>query len=90
MLGRRRRPLLRGAAMAGGAALAYHAGKRGEQRMDQEQAQAEQAPAEQAAPASTGPSQDSMETLKQLGQLHEQGVLTDEEFASQKAKVLAS
>ena len=25
---------------------------------------------------------------KQLGQLHEQGVLTDEEFAAQKAKIL--
>ena len=26
--------------------------------------------------------------LKQLGELHEQGILTDEEFAAQKAKVL--
>jgi hypothetical protein len=26
--------------------------------------------------------------LKQLGELHEQGVLTDEEFAAQKAKLL--
>jgi hypothetical protein len=86
MLGRPRRPLLRGAAMAGGAALAYHAGKRGEQRTDEAQA----GPAAETAPASAGPSQDSMETLKQLGQLHEQGVLTDEEFAAQKAKVLAS
>jgi hypothetical protein len=29
-----------------------------------------------------------MEQLQQLGQLHEQGVLTDEEFAAQKAKIL--
>jgi hypothetical protein len=28
--------------------------------------------------------------LTQLGQLHEQGVLTDEEFAQQKARVLGS
>jgi hypothetical protein len=33
-------------------------------------------------------SSDEMEQLKQLAQLHEQGVLTDEEFAAQKAKVL--
>ena len=29
-----------------------------------------------------------IEQLKELGKLHEQGVLTDEEFAAQKAKVL--
>ncbi len=29
-----------------------------------------------------------MEKLKELGQLHESGVLTDEEFAAAKAKVL--
>jgi hypothetical protein len=33
-------------------------------------------------------SEDAMTKLKELGQLHEQGVLTDEEFAAQKAKVL--
>jgi hypothetical protein len=33
-------------------------------------------------------SEDAMAKLKQLGELHEQGVLTDEEFAAQKAKVL--
>jgi hypothetical protein len=31
-----------------------------------------------------------MEQLQQLGQLHEQGVLTDEEFAAQKAKILGN
>jgi hypothetical protein len=29
-----------------------------------------------------------MERLKQLAQLHDSGVLTDEEFASAKAKIL--
>jgi hypothetical protein len=33
-------------------------------------------------------SQDKINELQQLGQLHEQGVLTDEEFAAQKAKIL--
>jgi hypothetical protein len=33
---------------------------------------------------------DTTERLKELGQLHEQGVLTDEEFAAEKAKVLGT
>jgi Short C-terminal domain len=45
------------------------------------------APAPAAAPAAD--SMDSkIEQLKELGQLHEQGILTDEEFAAQKAKLL--
>jgi len=39
-----------------------------------------------AAPAPAG--QDTVEQLKQLADLHAQGVLTDEEFAAQKAKLL--
>ena len=34
------------------------------------------------------PAPDPIEQLKQLGELHEQGILTDEEFAAQKAKIL--
>jgi hypothetical protein len=44
----------------------------------------EQAP--QAAPVEAAP--DPIEQLKQLGELHQQGVLTDEEFAAQKARLL--
>jgi hypothetical protein len=44
-----------------------------------------QAYAPLAAPAQEA---DPMERLKELGQLHESGVLTDEEFAAAKAKVL--
>jgi hypothetical protein len=43
------------------------------------------APPPPAAPAAPDP----IAQLKQLGELHEQGILTDEEFAAQKAKVLA-
>jgi hypothetical protein len=39
-----------------------------------------------AAPAPTG--QDTVEQIKQLADLHAQGILTDEEFAAQKAKLL--
>ena len=44
-------------------------------------------PSEQAPPpAAAGP--DPIERLKELGELHTAGVLTDEEFAVQKAKIL--
>ena len=43
---------------------------------------------QQYAPAPAEPAPDPIEQLKQLGALHEQGILTDEEFAAQKAKIL--
>ena len=48
---------------------------------------AEPAPAP-AAPAS--PAADPIAQLKELGELRDSGVLTDEEFAAQKAKILGS
>jgi hypothetical protein len=36
------------------------------------------------------PAADPYEELKKLGDLHAQGILTDEEFAAQKAKLLGS
>ena len=47
--------------------------------------QAPPAEAPAAIPASTGI---DMEQLKQLGELHTSGVLSDEEFAAAKAKIL--
>jgi membrane protease subunit (stomatin/prohibitin family) len=52
----------------------------------QEQQQYEQQP-QQMAPAAPA-EQDPMAKLKELGELHQSGVLTDEEFAAAKAKVL--
>ena len=52
----------------------------------QQQQQAAPPPAP-PAPAASGET-DTLAQLKQLGELHEQGVLTDEEFAAQKAKIL--
>jgi Short C-terminal domain/Domain of unknwon function (DUF3824) len=58
---------------------------------DQQQQMAYQqqmAPA-QAAPAPAEPAEDpTMTKLKELGELHKQGILTDEEFAAAKAKAL--
>ena len=51
---------------------------------DQVEYQEQAPPAQPAAAAEDDP----IEQLKELGKLHEQGVLTDEEFAAQKAKVL--
>ncbi|MET0567283.1 MAG: SHOCT domain-containing protein [Acidimicrobiia bacterium] len=47
----------------------------------------QQAPPPPPAPADSG-TDDMIAQLKQLGELHEAGVLTDEEFAAQKAKVM--
>jgi hypothetical protein len=44
------------------------------------------APPPASAPAPAAP--DPIEQLKELGELHAQGILTDEEFAAQKAKIL--
>jgi len=46
---------------------------------------------EQPAPAAPAPApqEDNIAKLRELGELHAQGILTDEEFAAQKAKLLA-
>ena len=51
-----------------------------------EQQMAAAAPAPAPAPAAAA--DDPIAKLKELGELHSQGVLTDEEFAAAKAKVL--
>ncbi len=55
-----------------------------EQQYAQQQQYAEPAP----APAPAEPEKDMMTQLKELAELHDQGILTDEEFAAQKAKIL--
>lgn len=45
---------------------------------------------DQAPPAAAAPSPDPIEQLKELGELRDKGVLTEEEFAAQKAKLLGS
>jgi hypothetical protein len=55
---------------------------------DQQQAY-EQAPAAPPPPQASG-TDDKLAQLQQLGQLREQGILTDAEFEQQKAKILAS
>jgi hypothetical protein len=57
----------------------------------QDQQQYEQqmaAQQQQAAPPAAAPEQDNVAELQQLAQLHDQGILTDEEFAAKKAQIL--
>jgi hypothetical protein len=81
------------AAMVGG--VAYHAGKKVQEGRDDDyerdarmdQLEAQQAQQAQAPPAG-GMTDNTIEQLGKLGQLHEQGVLTDAEFEVQKQKLL--
>ena len=106
----RRRPLLRAAAVGGGA---YIAGKHVANRqanqaayeadqdqrisdLEQQQAyqqpppQYQQPPPQQAPAPAPGASSPMIDQLNQLAELHQQGVLTDEEFAAAKAKLFSS
>ena len=69
---------------AAGAAVAHHRGR----REDEEEQQQQQQPAAQPQYAPAPPN--AADEIEHLAQLHSSGVLTDEEFASAKAKVLGS
>jgi hypothetical protein len=91
---RRRRPLLRAAAVGGGA---YAFGKHRERRQEEEQQQAydegQQSVMSAPAPApaaARGITAEDTHRLAELGELHDQGVLTDDEFAKQKATILGA
>jgi hypothetical protein len=67
-----------------------------DQLEEQQQAPAYAAPPPQAyaapppQPAATGLAPDAIDQLKQLAELKQQGILTDEEFEAQKAKILGT
>jgi hypothetical protein len=89
----RRRPLLRAAAIGGGA---YMVGKNRAQHQaesDSAQGSSQQASSQQGQPAAAAasPHGSSMtDELNRLSGLHQQGSLNDTEFAAAKAKVLSS
>jgi Short C-terminal domain len=99
----RRRPLLRAAAVGGTFAAGRATGRRAEEQQyaaaDQNQpagdmqagqaGQAGQGGQGGPAPAADAGQENSvMEQLSQLATMHDQGALTDQEFAAAKAKVL--
>jgi Short C-terminal domain len=70
-------------------------GKQDEQQYYEQQGraaeQAQAAPAPTPAPAQpAGGTQDTITQLKELAELKSQGILTEDEFAAQKAKILAA
>jgi len=86
----RRRPLRRAAVVGGVAAVAHHAGtKSGQAQAEAQQQAPEYAPAP-APPAPSVASDDMVTQLQNLKKLLDEGVLTQEEFDTQKQKLLAS
>ncbi len=65
------------------------AGRDAQIAADREQAYNDQQQAA-APPPPAAPAADPIQKLKDLADLKDQGVLTEEEFAAQKAKILAS
>ena len=88
------RGMARTAVVAGTAtAVSGRVRRRQESRWAEQEApaSAEQPAAPAPAPAAaSGGSASLIEQLKQLGELKDQGILTEQEFSEQKAKLLAS
>jgi putative oligomerization/nucleic acid binding protein len=94
MLVGRRRPLLRGALVGGTAYMVgRQAARRQQAEADQDEAirglQAEQSQAP-APIATTTVGSDVVSELTRLGELRSQGLLSDQEFAAAKAKLLGA
>jgi hypothetical protein len=88
-----RRRAVVGAGVAAGVA-AHHARKKAEQDQYQDEGPDEQAAVDaqqtqqQSLSSSGGLDSGQMDQLKQLADLRDQGVLTEEEFAEQKSRIL--
>ena len=101
---RRRRPLLRAAAVGGGAYMMGKSRARGQTEQAQQEAEQNQrisdleqqpppyqgAPPPAAAPAAAPAPSPMLDQLNQLAALHQQGVLTDDEFTAAKAKLFGT
>jgi hypothetical protein len=80
------RGIARTAAIAGTATAVSNRVSRRQYNRWSEQDQQQYAPA--PAPAPAAPAPDRFSQLKQLGELKAQGILTEQEFAAEKAKIL--
>ena len=82
------RGIARTAVVAGTAtAVSNRVSRRQAQRWGQQESYAQEPEPSYAEPA---PAADPIEQLKELAALKEQGILTDEEFAAQKARILGT
>jgi Short C-terminal domain len=87
------RGIARTAVVAGTAtAVSNRVSRRQAERWSQQDAAAydEPEPTYAAPPPPAAPAPDIIQQLKDLAELKQQGILTDEEFAAQKAKILGS
>ena len=82
------RTMARTAVIAGTATSVSNRTSRRQQGRWAAQEQQQQAAAAPPPAPAAAPEKDPIERLKELGQLHESGVLTDQEFAAEKAKIL--
>jgi hypothetical protein len=83
------RGMARTAVVAGTAtAVSNRVSRRQANRWADQEAYSYQEPAPAAPAPAAAPAADPIEQLKELGALHQQGILTDEEFAAQKARIL--
>ena len=83
------RGVARTAVIAGTATgVSNRVSRRQASRWSQQEPQQQDVEQPQAAPPPAAP--DPIDRLKELGELRDSGVLTEEEFQAQKAKVLAS
>ncbi len=84
------RGVARTAVVAGTAtAVSNRVSRRQANRWAAQEPQYEQEPAYEEPPPPPPPPEDPIAKLKQLAELRDQGILTDQEFADQKAKLLA-
>jgi hypothetical protein len=82
------RGVARTAVIAGTAtSVSNRVSKRQAERWNQQEA-AQAPPPEQAPPAAAPAGESTIDQLRELGELKSQGILTEEEFAAQKAKLL--
>jgi len=85
------RGVARTAVIAGTATtVSNRVSRRQGERWAQQEGPPQQAPAPEAAPAPAAPAAEPslIDQLRELGELKSQGILTEEEFAAQKAKLL--
>jgi transposase len=84
-MGFRRRTRRR--ALIAGAAIAHHEDRKYAQASEQEP-EYEQAPAPAPQPQYAPPAPDPADEIEHYAKLHEEGALTDDEFAAAKARIL--
>jgi hypothetical protein len=91
LIGRAAQTAARTAVIAGTAtAVSNRVSRRQAERWGQQEgAEYAEAPPPEAPPAPAAAGDSTIDQLKELGELKAQGILTEEEFAAQKAKILA-